>query len=115
MTSAVLTKHLAERVMGWSVAPGRFMMGNRGWKPDWKFQPTEKREDAFQLLDAAKPAEYNIAAQRDGTFTVSVRIGGTVGAAHETSEPRAIAHAVARAIGLEPTASPLPKTGVDRE
>ena len=113
MTSAMLTQLLAERVMGWRVAPGRLMMGGRVWKPAWRFQPVEKREDALRLLGAAKPVAYSITGRMGSLFTVHVVIGGTAGDATESSEPRAITYAVARAIGLEPVGKPSPKTGAD--
>lgn len=114
MTSEQLTAILAERVMGWGVAPGRFIMEGRGWKPAWRFQPTERLEDAFSLLDAADPSEYSISRQ-GGVLTVRVVIAGDVGEARDTSKPRAITFAVARAVGLDPTARPKPKTGADRQ
>jgi hypothetical protein len=112
MTAERLTEILAELVMGWRVAPGRFMIGGRGWKPAWRFQPTERLEDAFRLLDAADPSEYSIARQ-DGVLTVRVRIGETLGEARDTSKPRAITYAVARAVGVVPDACSPPKTGAD--
>lgn len=115
MTSTQLTNVLAQKVMGWSVAPGRYLMENRRWKPAWRFQPTKRLEDAFRLLDAANPEEYSISSRRGGAFTVRVQIGGIAGEASDTCEARAIAHAVARAIGLEPEACQPPKTGVDRQ
>jgi len=60
VTNEQLTTMLAQRVMGWRDAPGRFMTGGRDWKPPWRFQPTKRLEDAFRLLDAADPAEYSI-------------------------------------------------------
>lgn len=90
-------------------------MKGRGWKPVWTFRPTERREDAIRLLEAVKPAEYNVAALRGGSFRVRVRIGQTVGTAQHISEARAISHAVARAIGIEPNEDRLPKTGADRQ
>jgi hypothetical protein len=102
MTPEQLTVILARRVMGWRAAPGRLMMGERGWKPAWRFQPIKKREDAFRLLDAADPTEYTITAERGRNFVVRVAIDGTVGIAAETSEARAITYAVARALGLAP-------------
>lgn len=115
MTSELLTAILVERVMGWRVAPGRLMMGDRIWKPAWRFQPVEKREDAFHLLDAAKSVEYSITAHSSNRFTVRVVVDGTTGEATESSQSRAITYAVARAIGLEPAGSPSPKTGADRQ
>jgi hypothetical protein len=115
MTAERLTAMLAERVMGWRVAPGRLMMGGRGWKPAWRFQPIAKREDAFRLLDAARPEQYSISARTSDGCTVHVVIGGKVGKANELTEPRAITYAVARAIGLEPVRQPSPKTGADSQ
>jgi hypothetical protein len=98
---------LAERIMGWRVAPGRFMMGGRGWKPTWRFQPTNRLEDAFHLLDAANPSEYCITARQGGLFTVRVQMGGAVGEASDNVKARAITYAVARAIGIDPIAQPM--------
>jgi len=113
MTAELLTAELAVRVMGWRIAPGRFMMGGRGWKPAWRFQPVTRREDALDLLDTAQPMEYNITAERSGGFSVRVVVGGKVGSAQEPSAPRAITYAVARAVGLEPVGHQSPKTGAD--
>lgn len=110
-----LTAALAQRVMGWDVAPDRFLMQHRRWTPAWRFQPTKRLEDAFRVLDAANPEEYSISSRRGGAFTVRVQIGGIAGEASDTCEARAIANAVARAIGLEPEACQPPKTGVDRQ
>jgi hypothetical protein len=106
MNDQRLTDELAWRVLGWRVAPGRFMMRGRGWKPDWRFQPTKKLADAFQLLDAADTEEYSISARRGDALTVRVQIGGIVGEASDTSRARAITYAVARAVGLEPEGRP---------
>jgi hypothetical protein len=114
MTTPELTALLAEQVMRWTVAPDRYLMENRRWTPAWRFQPTKRLEDAFRLLDAADPEEYSINSRRGGAFTVRVQIGGIAGEAADTSKARAITHAVARAIGLEPEGCHPPKTGVDR-
>jgi hypothetical protein len=50
-----LTTLLARRVMGWEIAPDRFLMGKRKWMPRWRFQPELKLEDAFRPLEAAMP------------------------------------------------------------
>jgi hypothetical protein len=115
MTTQELTALLAQRVMRWTVAPGRYLMENRRWKPAWRFQPTKKLEDAFRLLDAADPEEYSINARRGGAFTARVRIGGVAGEASDTSKARAITHAVARAVGLEPEDCRQSKTPVRRQ
>ena len=96
-----LTALLAQRVMGWTVGPDRFMMGNRGWTPRWRFQPAEKLEDAFRLLEEAAPQEYSIYGDAKGSIHVRVQIAGSTGEARGTSKPLAIAHAVARAVGIE--------------
>ena len=87
--------------MGWTVGPDRFMMGNRGWTPRWRFQPAEKLEDAFRLLEEAAPEEYSICGDAKGSIHVRVQIAGATGEARGTSKPLAIAHAVARAVGIE--------------
>ena len=101
MTSENLTAILAERVMGWTVGPDRFMMGNRGWTPRWRFQPAEKLEDAFRLLEEAAPQEYSISGDDKGGIHVRVRINGKAGEAYGTSKPLTITYAIARAVGIE--------------
>src|SRR5262245_53243691 len=39
MSEDALTVALAERVMGWRVAPGRFIKSGRSWIPHWRFSP----------------------------------------------------------------------------
>ena len=101
MTSEHLTAILAERVMGWTIGPDRFMMANRGWMPRWRFQPAEKLEDAFRLLEGAAPQEYCIGGDDKGNVHVQVRIAGSAGEARGTSRPLAITHAIARAVGID--------------
>jgi hypothetical protein len=114
MTTPELTALLATQVMKWGVGPDRYLMENRHWTPAWRFQPTRRLADAFRLLDAADPDEYSITSRRGGAVTVRVQIGKTTGEASDTSKERAITHAVARAIGLEPVGSPPPKPGLER-
>ena len=101
MTSENLAALLAKRVMGWGVGPDRFLMGNRGWMPRWRFQPAEKLADALRLLDEAAPAEYNMCGDGEGNVRVHVRIGDATGEACGASKPRAITYAIARALGIE--------------
>jgi hypothetical protein len=101
MTTDRLTAILAERVMGWGVGPDRFLMGHRRWLPRWRFQPANRLEDAFRLLEQAAPLEYTMGAAANGRFWVRVRIGKAIGQARDRSKPRAITLAVARAIGIE--------------
>jgi hypothetical protein len=100
MTSEHLTSVLAEKVMGWSVGPDRFMLGERRWLPRWRFQPVERLEDAFRLLEQAGPEEYSMGAA-DGSFWAKVRIAGTTGEARELSKPRALTFAIARAFEID--------------
>jgi hypothetical protein len=101
MTGDQLTAILAERVMGWTVRPDRFMMGNRSWIPQWRFQPLKNLDDAFRLLDQAKPQEYRISGDNKGNIHIRLRIAGTAGEARGTYRPLVITHAIARAIGIE--------------
>ncbi len=101
MTSDHLTALLAACVMGWGVGPDRFLIGNRGWMPRWRFQPTEKLADALRLLEKAAPKEYNMRGDSKGNVLVHVRIGEATGEASGASKPRAITCAIARALGIE--------------
>jgi hypothetical protein len=114
MTNEHLAAILAARVMAWRVGPERFMWGNRRWLPRWRFQPTERVEDAYSLLERAAPQEYSMDRAQDGRFCVKVCIAGATGEAQETTQARAVTFAVARAIGLDPEGRNDPKTGVER-
>ena len=105
MTSEHLAAILAERVMGWGIGPDRFMTGGRQWLPRWYFQPTERLQDAFRLLEQTKPEEYAMGAAENGFFWARVRIAGVAREARETSQARALTFAIARAIGIEPEVS----------
>ena len=96
-----LTTLLARRVMGWEIAPDRFLLGKRRWLPRWRFQPTERLEDAIRLLEEAEPREYTMGRQGRGLFWVRVKIGGTIGEAQGRSKARAITLAVARALQVD--------------
>jgi hypothetical protein len=100
VTAECLTAILAERVMGWSVGPDRFMMGGRRWQPRWRFKPTENLDDAFKLLEKAAPQDYAMGDDGMG-FWVRVRIGKAIGQARDASKARAITLAIACALGLE--------------
>jgi hypothetical protein len=109
-----LTTDLAEKIMGWGIAPERFLMGKRQWIPRWRFQPTKNLDSAFRLLEKAAPRDYSMGADGRG-FWVRVRIGNSIGEARDASKARAITLAVARAIGLAPEACPPPRTRVERQ
>jgi len=101
MTIDQLNAILAERIMGWTVGPERFMMGDRRWLPRWRFQPATRLEDAFRLLERAAPQEYAMGAAESGGFWARVRIAGTTGEARGQSQARAMTLAIARAVGLK--------------
>src|SRR5713226_4945716 len=85
MTPERLTSLLAERVMGWGVGPDRFLTGGRCWLPRWRFQPAERIEDAFRLLEQTAPQEYSMGATENGGFWVKVRVADSIGEAREPS------------------------------
>ena len=100
MTSDRLTAVLAERVMGWTVAPDRFLMSDRRWIPRRRFQPLSNLEHAFQLLERAA-STFTLATTTNGTFTARIRVGNHVGIASGEPKARAISLAIAEAIGLD--------------
>ena len=102
MTDEHLTALLAGKVMGWTVSPDRFMMGGRQWQPRWRFQPVLRMEDAFRLLEQASTQEYALGSTQNGGSWARVRIADIAGEARESSQPRAITFAIARALGIEP-------------
>jgi hypothetical protein len=103
-SSLKFTLLLAERVMGWRVAPGRFLTSSRCWMPAWRFQPTKNLDNALALLDAADPDECIIIRRRGTDWSVSIRIGDGIGKAQDPSQARAITLAVAQAVGLDVSA-----------
>ena len=100
MNDERLTEELARQVLGWKVAPGRYLMGDRRWLPRWRFQPTKNLMDAFRLLEGAAPQEYSMRGDGNGHFWVQVRIGDRTGKADGTSKSRVITVAVARALRM---------------
>lgn len=101
MTDAVLTDVLAQRVMHWGVTADRYLIGNRSWIPKWRFNPLEKLEDAFKLLDHSEANRYTISMTGAAGFEVEVDLDGRVGTATREPKPRAITLALARSLGLE--------------
>ena len=100
-----LTGHLAELALGWRVTPDRFLIGARSWIPRWRFDPLQRLEDAFLLLDHNKSVRYVI-SQKDGKCQVEVEHNGRIGRASSDCKARAIVLALARSIGVLAPATP---------
>lgn len=77
--SSCLTAQLAERVLGWKFANGRFLTGNRSWKPSWYFQPERNLCDALRLLEAARSRATPSEAAKDVPAGAMSRSTGTLG------------------------------------
>jgi hypothetical protein len=100
MTPDALTALLAERIMHWSVAPDRFLLGNRQWITRSRFQPLSDVKHAFRLLEAAA-SSFSLATLSDGTFKAEVKVGDRTGTASGEPKAACITLAVARAIGID--------------
>jgi hypothetical protein len=101
MSMDLLTAALVKRVMRWEVRPDRFLTDNRGWIARGRFRPTERMQDAFKLLVAAKPTDYSLGGGNGKRSWAKVQIGGVFGEASDQSLPTAICLATARALGIE--------------
>ena len=100
MTSDELTRALIEHLLGWRVAPERFLKGGRSWEPRWRFQPLRHIENACQLLEKAG-GSYTLSKAPDGTFAAQVSVNGRQGNARGATEAVALTIALARAIGID--------------
>jgi hypothetical protein len=100
VTNEQLTAILATHVMGWSVGPERFLLGNRQWITRSHFQPLDRVQDAFRLLHKAATG-FSLSKTADGVFTATVRIEARPGTASSRSPAATITVAVARALGLD--------------
>ena len=101
ITTEDLTAILAERVMGWSVGLDRFLMSDRSWKPRWKLRPTKDFEDAFRLLEAAKPFGIRWGRDRNAFYRAQLRMTRLFRAeASGSSLPFVICMTIANAYGV---------------
>lgn len=100
MTNDQLTAVLAERIMGWTVGPDRFLFGHRQWISRSRFQPLGRIQDAFRLLGASA-SDFVLSKTAGGMFTATIRIGERTCTASGQSGAATIAVAVARAIGID--------------
>ena len=98
MNEEQLTGELARLVMGWKLAPARFLKADRGWTPRWHFQPFTDLVSSFKLLDKAAQ-QYVIT--RDGlAFNVEVQIGSRRASASGHNLAHSITTAVCIGIDL---------------
>lgn len=102
MTNDQLTAVLVERILGWKACPDRFIKPGRTWLPKWRFNPFDRLDDAFLLLDKTS-GSYALTVDPGGIFTVEVLIGNRIGRATGDPKARAITPAIARALDLATT------------
>jgi len=95
-----LTAIMAERILGWRVGPERFIMGNRQWITRRHFQPFDRVQDAFRLLQKAGGG-FSLIKTPDGVFSATVLVGDRAGTASGSAVAATITEAIARALGLE--------------
>jgi len=101
MTAANLTSFVAERVMGWTVGPDRFLTANRGWLRRSAFQPTERLQDAHRVLNAVTPSDFSMGGGIGKLAWAHVRVGDKSGRSSHQSLPIAICLATLRALGID--------------
>ena len=101
MTNNQITEVLAERILGWRSAPGRFLTGGRRWIPNWRFQPLKRLDDALRLLEALNPDKYTIQALHGRGYFVQVVLDGKAAEHQDPFLPRSISLCVAAAVGIE--------------
>lgn len=90
---------LAIRVLGWRLAPGRYIKSGRRWIPQWRFQPLTNIDDAFQLLNTGA-GSLVLRTAKDGSYVAQVKLGQRMGRASSPNVAASISVAIARAIGL---------------
>ena len=100
MNDARLTEELARRVMGWKVAPDRFITSGRRWLRKSRFSPMTSIDDAFQLLNRTG-ADYRLTAVKGKPFTAEVQVGDRSGKDSGDGKAKTITVALARALGIE--------------
>jgi hypothetical protein len=98
----LLIDELAKRLLGWRARPDRFLKSGREWIPKSRFNPFERLEDAFVLLDRAG-ATYTLLGSSAHPFTAKVQIDQHMGSASGAQKARVITTAIVRALKLEVT------------
>lgn len=99
MNDKKLTEDLARSVMGWRLAPDRFLQTGRSWIPRYRFTPLTSTDDAFQLLDRTG-ARYRLTFEGK-IFAAEVWVGDLLGKDFGARKARTITVALARALQIE--------------
>ena len=94
-----LAAKLAELLLGWKAAQGRFLKPGGGWCPQWRFQPFVRIADAHLLLDRAE--RFRIAGKARNGYSVMVQIRGRKANDEGSQLAKVITTAIARAAGVE--------------
>src|SRR5206468_4217595 len=95
-----LSDELARVVLGWRLAPGRYLKSERQWIQRSKFRPFQNLDDAFMVTSRASNA-YFLGRDADGVFTATVRVGDREGRATSKTAAPAIALALTQALGID--------------
>jgi hypothetical protein len=95
-----LTEKLVSIVLGWKLAPGRFIKPDRGWSPRHRFVPCKSLDDAFQLVERVATA-CKLTMVKGGQFSAEVQVGARVGKAFGESMARTVTMALVSALELE--------------
>jgi len=94
-----LAAKLAELLLGWKAAQGRFLKPGGGWCPQWRFQPFVRIADAYLLLERAE--RFNIYGRAGNGYSVTVQIRGRKASEKGSQLAKVITTAVARAFAVE--------------
>jgi hypothetical protein len=94
-----ISTKLAELLLGWKAAQGRFLKPGGGWCPQWRFRPFVRIADAYMLLDCTE--RFQIVGKGRNDYSVAVQIRGRIAKGEGPKLASVITTAVARAAGVE--------------
>lgn len=100
MSDQQLTGEFGVRVMGRTLAPGRYLRSGRSWISRSRFRPLVDLRDAIRLLDSVTD-DYSLLAKPGSVFTAKMRVAGRIEKAAGEPKARTVSLALARAIGLD--------------
>jgi hypothetical protein len=93
-----LTDELVRLVLGWRLAPNRYLKPDGGWTSRLQFQPFKNIHQALQLLEAVT-TNYTLESAPDNVFKVEARLSDRVANTSGKSKSRTITLAVAQLVG----------------